>query len=74
MFCPLYLTERKNLYSTLHSFTSFQSLNDNELFTFLVSYNDGDMDIYKHISKFINVCVQKRKDVVDSNNSVSNVP
>jgi hypothetical protein len=74
MFCPLYLTERQNLYSTLHSFTSFQSLNDNEQFTFLMSYNDGDMEIFKHISKFIDVCVQKRKDVVDSNNSVSNLP
>lgn len=59
--CPLYKSEREALFTNLNSFTNFRSLDQNEKFHFIMSYNNGDSEVFRYISKFINLCADKRK-------------
>jgi hypothetical protein len=59
--CPLYHSEREDLFNTFNSFTDFQSLEPDDQFIFIMSYNNGDTEVFQHVSKFVNLCVEKRK-------------
>ena len=61
MTCPLNSTERQSLFSTLEIFTPFFTLQLDEQFIFLMSYNGGDMEILQHVLNFVNACVENRK-------------
>jgi hypothetical protein len=61
LHCPAYSTERKLLFDELASFTKFKELNDEDKFIFLMSYNNGDIEILKYILDFITLIVDKRK-------------
>ena len=61
MNCPLYASDRQSLFSSLGKFTSFNLLDEDEQFIFLLSYNEGDMEILLQILQFINLCTETRK-------------
>jgi len=48
LFCHGYKDERDALFANLNSFTTFESLNTEQKFHFIMSYNEGDVEILKH--------------------------
>ena len=58
--CPTYSIERSTLFSTLNKFSLFEDLPENDKFTFLMTYNNGDMEILKLIVDFVDECMNKR--------------
>lgn len=59
--CPFYESERETLWKDLDSFTAFNQLSSQDKFLYIMSYNWGDTEIFKHVSRFINNCIDKRK-------------
>ena len=59
--CPFLQVERDALFNTLHTFTNFKNLNTEDKFLFIMSYNNGDTEVFRHIATFINLCVYTRK-------------
>ena len=51
----------KDIVQYLQSFTNFSKLTSDEKIIFLIYYNNGDTEIFKHVSKFVNICIEKRK-------------
>ncbi len=62
--CPIYQTERKALFDCLNSFTQFSTLSRDDKFIFLMTYNNGDTEVLKPLLKFVNECVEKRKEIM----------
>lgn len=58
--CSFYLDERNSFFSNLNSFSNFDSLTDQEKFSFIMSYNLGDTEVLTHTLHFINACLRKR--------------
>jgi hypothetical protein len=58
--CTLYDKERSIFFTSLNSFTQFQKLDKENKFSFLVSYNKGDIEMSKLIVNFICNCFDKR--------------
>jgi len=67
LHCSKYDTERRTLFNRLSMFTSFMDLNENDQFIFLMSYNDGDLEILKIVTEFVNTCMTKRKSLLNMN-------
>lgn len=61
MECPLFKTERETLFQELEAFTVFPTLTPAEQFVFIMSYHNGDTEVLKHVLKFVNSAVEKRK-------------
>ena len=59
--CPFYSNERASLYTKLNSFSTFNSLSTQEKFHFIMSYNEGDIEVLSHIIQFVNSCCEKRR-------------
>lgn len=61
--CTQYNTERNNLIINLDSFTTFSSLTtDQDKMGFIMSYNNGDVEVARVVQDYINIITQKRKD------------
>ena len=58
--CSLYNDERSKLFEKLDNFCDFTSLNSDDKFSFLMSYNNGDYEILKLVLPFINKSVTIR--------------
>ena len=61
MNCNLYNNERAALFTELSSSSVFDTLGLDEKFKFIMSYNMGDTELLLHITKYVNVCMAKRK-------------
>ena len=61
MDCPFYSIERNTLFTKLASFSSFNLLTNEEQFQFIMSYNNGDTEILKHVLNFVNISMSSRK-------------
>ena len=48
-------------YTKLNSFSTFNSLSTQEKFHFIMSYNEGDIEVLSHIIQFVNSCCEKRR-------------
>ncbi len=64
---PFYPSERTELFHSLGSFTSFQSLGRDDQFSFIMSYNWGDIEVLTHVVKFVNTAQQSRKTFINGN-------
>ena len=58
--CPLYRTEREDMIEYLNTFTTYSTMSDQEKLIFLMSYNNGDMEVVRPVQHFINKCMEKR--------------
>ncbi len=67
--CPFYAKEREILFTKLDSFTSFKSLTHKDQFLFVMSYNNGDIEILQHILDYINIATQSRKLTITTGNT-----
>ena len=54
------------MYTNLQLFTNFSKLTSDEKFIFLMSYNNGDTNYFKHVSKFVNICIEKSGYAIDT--------
>ena len=61
MHCSFYNSEREELFRYISEFTSFSSLDENAKFVYLISYNNGDMEICRLVMNYVQVCTEKRK-------------
>lgn len=59
--CSQFRRERELFYEKLNSFSSFEVLTNNEKFLFIMSYNNGDTEVSKHVLEFINTITTKRE-------------
>jgi hypothetical protein len=66
MSCQLYKDDRQILFDQLCTFTTFVTLSSDEKFAFIMSYNNGDSEVLRHVIDFINKSVTKRKTYVES--------
>ena len=60
MDCSLFNTERKLLFDQLELLTDFSSLTQSEKFIFIMSYNNGDLEVLDYVVNFVNRAVEIR--------------
>ena len=59
--CPVYSDARIELFDSLQSFTTLQSLNTEDRFAFIMSYGWGDTEVLTHVINFVNKAEAIRK-------------
>ena len=68
--CTAYEKPRDHLFKYLSSFTDIHNFSDNEIFSVLMSYNNGDYEFTKAVCNFVNLSFEKRSDHLESVNKI----
>ena len=68
--CTAYGKPRDNLFKYLSSFTDIQNFSDNEIFSVLMSCNNGDYEFTKAVCNFVNLSFEIRSDHLKSVNQI----
>ena len=58
--CKFYVNERKILFQNLASFSTFHGLSLDEQFIYLISYGNGDRDIYNVVANYVHSAYGRR--------------
>ena len=70
MSCTAYEKPRDHLIKYLSSFADFQNLSDNEIFSFLMSCDNGDYEFTEAVCNFVNLSFEIRSDRLKSVNQI----
>ena len=61
MECPLYNECRLHLLCEINKIYNFQNMSDDDKFVFLMSCNNGDTDLCKHVINYVHQIWEIRK-------------
>ena len=62
--CPLYFTQRENLYVALSNILTIDIKPSDDFFHLLMSGLDGDLEVTKYFCEYLNECFSLRSDML----------